>query len=155
MRYLVLVPLLSLLLLLVPTAPAAGGLGVFGSWWDGDLLDQGFGGGVKMEVPVIPTPLFGIEGRASYLAFSEGGETVGAIPLEAVGYVDFNLFYAGAGIGWYVFNKNIEDRVGVLGLAGAKLSLAGFGVFGEVLYRVIDSQPFDGFGANVGVTLGL
>jgi hypothetical protein len=155
MRALVLVPVLTALLLVALPAPAAAGIGIFGAWWDGDLLDQGFGGGIKTDVPLIPTPLFGIDVRASYLAFSEGGTTVSAIPLEAAGYVDFNLIYGGAGIGWYILNEGLQDRAGLFALVGGKISLAGFGVFGEVLYRVVDSQPVDGFGANLGVTLGL
>jgi hypothetical protein len=148
--------LLLLALALTIPATASAGFGIYGSWWDGDDFGSGFGAGVKKDLDMISVPLIGLDVRGSFLSFSDDSfETVTVVPLEAAAKLDLGIFYAGLGVGWYIFNQSISDQFGGFLVGGAKISLGGFGIFGELLYRTVNKNPVDGVGVNLGVTLGL
>ncbi len=142
--------------------PAHAGLGVFATWWDGDEVDSGFGGGLKYQVPLIP--IISLDFRASYINF--GDADLYTIPLELTGVVDFNLFYAGLAAGYYIWSSSSDlldlsakDEVGGSILAGVKIGLGPVGAFGELRYNfvnteVVEGVPLsaDGFSVNLGVT---
>ena len=76
----------------VSMASAAGGLGVFGSYWDADDPGPGFGGGVKFKGELVD--YLAIELRASCITqFDEwdGDDELFVIPLEAGLLLNFPL----------------------------------------------------------------
>jgi len=151
------VVVLALMAMAVPRAEAE--IGIFGSFWDAGDMESGYGGGLKWSPP-IPTPIIGVDVRASWLGFSKDGESANVIPLEAAGYLDLNIAYGGVGIGYYIFNSGLKDKVGLFALAGVKIKVIGIGVFGEVMYRFVDTEfgstkvNTDGAAVNLGVLLG-
>ena len=155
-------------LLLGAATPPAHAIGVFASWWNIDKSnDDGFGFGIRQEVPL--TPLFAIDTNVSWLKFNDSDTNV--FPLEAAGLARLGLFYGGLGVGYYIFdakNGNVDNNFGWYAVGGVKIALASFGVFGELKYTKLsadikDVKPgsglptsidADGMGFNVGVILG-
>lgn len=156
-----------LVLVLVPLAFAAGdgagGLGVFGSWWDSQDYGALYGGGVRFGAEIFSG--LALEARASYLVSEDRDEVVDGynvstelelVPLEAV--VSWTLDvsesikpYVGAGAGYYL--KNVEwkaddviaeaddkDSVGYFALAGANIVLGNVVLFAEAKYNVIQND---------------
>lgn len=146
-------------------APQANAIGVMGSWWQQEDLNNGYGIGILKTFGVIP--LISIDGRASWLHYNDKGAEANLFPLEVVGRVNLGMFYGGLGVGYYIFDgKNgaeIDNDIGGSILAGVGLGLAGVNVFGELKYTILETEigfggpktklDGNGFGINVGVTL--
>src|SRR5512140_1527491 len=155
------------LAVLAAVTPPAHAIGVFGSWWNIDKSkDDGFGFGLRQEIPL--TPLFAIDTSASWLKFKDSETNV--FPLEGSAVVRLGLLYGGLGVGYYIFDAKqgtIDNNFGWFGVLGAHIGLAKVGVFGELKYTKLsadikDVKPgsgfptsvdADGMGFNVGVML--
>jgi hypothetical protein len=134
-----------------------------------EASEDGFGLGLRERIPIIP--MVGIDTRASWLNF--GDSDVNVFPLEVSGVVTLGLFYGGIGVGYYIFdaeNVELENSVGWFVLAGVDVGLGGFGLFGDIIYRELESDIENvdpnlsnvptsldaaGVGFNVGVNFGL
>lgn len=154
-------------LVLCSSFQSAHALGVMASWWQLDQSSEdGFGLGLRERVQLIP--LVGIETRATWINFSD--TDVNVFPLEASGVVSLGLFYGGIGVGYYVFDADVENSFGWFLLGGVEFGLGGFGVFGDIQWRELtaDFEDIDpnfsnvptsldaaGVGFNVGVNFGL
>ena len=156
-----------LVLVLVPLAFAAGdgagGLGVFGSWWDSQDYGALYGGGVRLGFEVFSG--LALEARVSYLVSEDRDEIVDGRtvstelelgPLEAA--VSWTLDvsdalkpYVGAGAGYYL--KNVDwkaddvideaddkDSVGYFALAGLNVVLGNVVLFGEAKYNIVQND---------------
>ena len=175
-----------LALVLVPLAFAAGdgagGLGVFGSWWDSQDYGALYGGGVRFGAEIFSG--LALEARASYLVSEQLDDVVEGrsvstelelVPLEAAVVWTLDV---GAGAGYYL--KNVDwkaddvideaddkDSVGYFALAGLNVVLGNVVLFGEAKYNVVQNDDewrwqgsdveqknsLDGFAANVGLKL--
>ena len=156
-----------LALVLVPLAyaagNAAGGVGVFGTWWDSQDHGALYGGGVRLGTEIFSG--VAIEARASYLtsdtqdAVVEGRNVsteLELVPLEAavtwtLDVSDAIKPYVGAGAGYYLKNVDWEaddivddakekDSVGYFALAGANVVLGSVAFFGEAKYNVVQND---------------
>lgn len=156
-----------LVLVLVPLAFAAGdgagGLGVFGSWWDSQDYGALYGGGVRFGAELFSG--LALEARASYLVSADRDEVVEGrnvstelelVPLEAavtwtLDVSDALKPYVGAGAGYYL--KNVDwkaddvideaddkDSVGYFALAGLNVVLGNVVLFGEAKYNVVQND---------------
>lgn len=134
---------LVLLLGLVATgATASSGIGAFGSYMNGEDVDAGFGGGLKLKADVAE--YFAIEARASCLTqFSDylEDDDLFFIPIE--GDILLNLpisdslmtIYGGVGAGYYIIPEyespaamgdvdvDLQDGFGFFGLAGLEIAI--------------------------------
>lgn len=135
---------------------------------------DGFGFGLREKISF--TPVVGIEGRASWISFSNvtpqgsgvnppADDSADVIPLEAMGVVSLGLFYDAVGIGYYMFDAetvSLSDEVGWFGLLGVELGLGPVRAFADVKWTQVETgeagapQDFsaDGLGVNVGVDFG-
>ena len=154
-------------LVLCSSFQSAHALGVMASWWKmDDTNENGFGFGLRERVKIVP--LIGIETRASWINFSDADMNV--FPLEAAGVATLGLFYGGIGVGYYIFDADLENSFGWFVLAGVDVGLGGFGLFGDLQWRDLSADFEDvdpnlsnvptsldaaGVGFNVGVTFGL
>ena len=156
-----------LALVLVPLAFAAGdgagGLGVFGSWWDSQDYGALYGGGVRFGAEIFSG--LALEARASYLVSEDRDDVVEGrlvstemelVPLEAavtwtLDVSDALKPYVGAGAGYYL--KNVDwkaddvideaddkDSVGYFALAGLNVVLGNVVLFGEAKYNVVQND---------------
>ena len=156
-----------LVLVLVPLAFAAGdgagGLGVFGSWWDSQDYGALYGGGVRLGFEVFSG--LALEARVSYLVSEDRDEIVDGrsvstelelVPLEAavtwtLDVSDALKPYVGAGAGYYL--KNVDwkaddvideaddkDSVGYFALAGLNVVLGNVVLFGEAKYNIVQND---------------
>ena len=156
-----------LVLVLVPWAFAegdgAGGLGVFGSWWDSKDYGALYGGGVRFGAEIFSG--LALEARASYLVSEDRDDVVEGrlvstemelVPLEAavtwtLDVSDALKPYVGAGAGYYL--KNVDwkaddvideaddkDSVGYFALAGLNVVLGHVVLFGEAKYNVVQND---------------
>ena len=151
---------LVLVAAVVSTAGDAHSIGAFLSYWDGEDLENGYGGGLKHKFQIIP--IIGVEARASWLSFSDAD--LNLYPLEAAGRASLGMFYGGLGAGYYIFSgkdKNWDNAFGGFLFGGLELGLAGLGVFGELKYTWVESKIEDlgtasgnGIGVNAGVLFG-
>lgn len=149
-------------ILVMVSVPSANAVGLFGIWWDPDDVDSGYGLGVKQSVPIIP--IVSIDGRLSWVNFSEGDASLDLFPIEAMGALSFGIIYAGFGVGYYVTSGDIDidNSFGAFLVGGVKFTPAGIGVFGELKYNFVrpnfkdlDTElNMDGLGINVGVVFG-
>lgn len=150
-----------LMMISVLPQPAHAGLGVFATWWDGNDTDNGFGGGLKYEVPLIP--IVSLDFRASYISF--GDKDLYTIPFEATGTMKLGPLYGGAALGYYIWasssdltDLSAKDKVGGSILVGASLGLGAIGAFGELRYNFVKTEiegidtKADGVSINLGVT---
>ena len=155
------------ILVLVPLAFAAGdgagGLGVFGSWWDSQDYGALYGGGVRFGAEIFSG--LALEARASYLVSEDRDDVVEGrlvstemelVPLEAavtwtLDVSDALKPYVGAGAGYYL--KNVDwkaddvideaddkDSVGYFALAGLNVVLGNVVLFGEAKYNVVQND---------------
>jgi hypothetical protein len=162
-RFLVLLAVMAGLLTVHATPAKA--LGIFAQWQNSVDMDGGYGLGLKHNFSIVP--IFGLEGRVSYLRYSEAGNypAMNAIPLEAFGRLKLGLFYGGLGLGYYIFSGDDyppKNSVGGFVAAGAEFTLLGLGGFAELRYLYLDPKEEDiiggnrdlkGFGANLGVLI--
>lgn len=156
-----------LALVLVPLAFAAGdgagGLGVFGSWWDSQDYGALYGGGVRFGAEIFSG--LALEARASYLVSEDRDDVVEGrlvstemelVPLEAAVIWTLDVSdalkpYVGAGAGYYL--KNVDwkaddvideaddkDSVGYFALAGLNVVLGNVVLFGEAKYNVVQND---------------
>ena len=156
-----------LVLVLAPLAFAAGdgagGLGVFGSWWDSKDYGALYGGGVRFGAEIFSG--IALEARASYLVSEDRDDVVEGrlvstelelVPLEAavtwtLDVSDALKPYVGAGAGYYL--KNVDwkaddvideaddkDSVGYFALAGLNVVLGNVVLFGEAKYNVVQND---------------
>lgn len=156
-----------LVLVLAPLAFAAGdgagGLGVFGSWWDSQDYGALYGGGVRFGAEIFSG--LALEARASYLVSEDRDDVVEGrlvstemelVPLEAavtwtLDVSDALKPYIGAGAGYYL--KNVDwkaddvideaddkDSVGYFALAGLNVVLGNVVLFGEAKYNVVQND---------------
>ena len=156
-----------LALVLVPLAFAAGdgagGLGVFGSWWDSQDYGALYGGGVRFGAEIFSG--LALEARASYLVSEDRDDVVEGrlvstemelVPLDAavtwtLDVSDALKPYVGAGAGYYL--KNVDwkaddvideaddkDSVGYFALAGLNVVLGNVVLFGEAKYNVVQND---------------
>ena len=156
-----------LALVLVPLAFAAGdgagGLGVFGSWWDSQDYGALYGGGVRFGAEIFSG--LALEARASYLVSEQLDDVVEGrnvstelelVPLEAAVVWTLDVSealkpYVGAGAGYYL--KNVDwkaddvideaddkDSVGYFALAGLNVVLGNVVIFGEAKYNVVQND---------------
>jgi len=146
-------------------APQANAIGVMGSWWKQEDMKNGYGLGVLKTFGIIP--LISVDGRVSWLNYSDSGADANVFPLEVVGRVNLGMFYGGLGLGYYIFDgKNgakIDNDIGGSILGGVGFGLAGVHVFGELKYTLLETEigfggpksklDANGFGINLGVTL--
>jgi len=156
--------LLALIVVLAVVTSMAGEakcLGIFGSYWNGEDIDNGYGLGVKHKFQIIP--IFAIDARASWLSFSDDPVDLNMYPLEATALAKLGMFYGGVGAGYYIFDGkdvDLDNAAGGFILAGIEIALGGLGVFGELKYTWVESKVGDatvdasGAGVNVGVLLG-
>ena len=156
-----------LVLVLVPWAFAegdgAGGLGVFGSWWDSQDYGALYGGGVRFGAEIFSG--LALEARASYLVSEDRDDVVEGrlvstemelVPLEAavtwtLDVSDALKPYVGAGAGYYLKNVDWQaddvideaddkDSVGYFALAGLNVVLGNVVLFGEAKYNVVQND---------------
>lgn len=157
-------------LVLCSSFHSAHALGVMASWWQMDSSSEdGFGFGLRERIQIVP--LIGIDTRVSWINFKDGDTNV--FPLEAAGVVTLGLFYGGIGVGYYIFDAEdveLDNNFGWFVLGGVDVGLGGFGLFGDIMYRELESDIENvdpnlsnvptsldaaGVGFNVGVTFGL
>lgn len=176
--------MMVVLMTCIATAPAmAGGLGVFGSYWDPSDADGDFGLGARLHLFSVAG--VGLELRGSYFEFSEseGGvsQTLEVIPLEAALIYAFGSdqpiqAYAGGGGGYYMLDlewsgplgtmdPDVDDEIGWFVLGGLSFDIAAnLNLFLEAKYTWLEideiggfattqDDSLDGFGANAGLML--
>ena len=160
-------------------ASAAGGVGVFGSYWDADDPGPGYGGGLKFKAELVD--YLAVELRASCITkFDEwdGDDDLFVIPLEAGLVLNFPLgtevpitIYGGGGVGYAIIPEaddiDFDDDFTFYGVAGAEFALGdALSLFAEAQYRFLEVDgaevngeaikekvKFTGFGVNVGLML--
>jgi len=146
---------LGVVLLSSMVASAAGGLGVFGSYWDTKDADSGWGAGAKFQLEVIPNIC--VEARGTY--FPDFGKSSGddpklnVIPAEADAIIKFPISdmlvpYVGGGAGYYMFDIDnndsavdisVDDEFGFFALAGVEVGLSKqVSLFAEGKYTWLD-----------------
>ncbi len=135
----------------------AGGLGVFGSWWDSKDYGALYGGGARLGFEIFSG--VALEARASYLVADDQNEAVEdleLVPLEAALTWTLDVSeaikpYVGAGAGYYLKNVNWDsddviedaeenDSVGYFALAGANILLGNVALFAEAKYNVVQDD---------------
>ena len=149
-------------------APSAHAIGVMASWWNmNDANTDGFGFGIQQKFKLAP--MVALDMRTSYINFKDSKLKV--FPLEATGLLSLSMFYAGVGVGYYIFDANelsIDNNIGWYVLGGAEIGAGPVGVFGEVKWTSVSSDindvkpgsglptslSADGIGFNVGVRFG-
>jgi hypothetical protein len=136
--------------------------GAFGSYLDAGDLGSGYGGGAKLEMN--PIDLVSIDGRASWINFSDAD--VDVVPLEVAGLINLPLFgekivpYAGLGVGYYIFQEDLlDDDWGYFPVVGLEFGPQNFSLMAEARWLVLEPDALggltkadaEGFGANLGL----
>lgn len=167
---------------LIVVAPHAHAFGIMGSWWNmKDSDHDGWGGGIRQEIPLIPAGHdaeeslvhLSLDTRASFLRFKDSD--LDMFPLEAGALLGFGVLYAEFGGGYYIMNAtgdapSVDNNWGWYALGGVMLGRGAKGLFGEVKYTglsadIHDVDPnlgdiphtldADGVGINVGISFGI
>lgn len=149
--------------LLALTAPAANALSVYGTWWK-TSDDDAFG--VTLQHRQNLTPLFSLDGRVGWLTFSDTKADI--FPLELAALAKLGIFYAGPGVGYYVFSgdADLDNDFGYFLLGGVRLGLGALGVYGEAKYGFLKTDfnfpgggsaeaDLDYFALHAGVFIGI
>jgi hypothetical protein len=150
--------------------------GVFASYLDSDDLDEGLGGGVKLEMN--PIDWLSLDARFSYIKFDDVGFSdldVEMVPVEVAGLLNIPLAnerivpYGGVGVGYYFMDSNrgeIDDNVGFFPVVGLEMGGSpNFALFIEARWLVLetdvdaaeealddfDNTDIDGLGINLGL----
>lgn len=144
--------------------------GAFASYIDSDDLDEGVGGGVKLEFN--PVDWLSLDARASWITFSD--PDVDMIPLEVAALLNIPLAnekivpYVGVGGGYYIFDADgfdMDDDVGFFPLAGLEFGTESVGFMVEARWLFLqsdldgatdeladlDEADLDGLGINAGL----
>lgn len=144
--------------------------GLFGASLDADDFGQGYGAGAKLELN--PLDMVSIDARASWIRFDN--TNVDVTPLEAAALLNAPMLgerivpYAGAGVGYYMFEghgADVDDNVGFFPLVGLEVGLQRLSVLAEArwlfLQTDVDSSKaelgnitnanVDGLGINLGL----
>lgn len=143
----------------VPTGARAN-QGIYGIWWDAkDTSDDGLGFGFRSKVQVAP--LFAFDTRVSWIRFSD--DHMNVIPIEATGMLKLGMVYAGAGVGYYVFDvsnnheeplapvvpgtpesraqlNDVDNNFGWYAVAGIDIAAGPVGIFGEVKWMQLSAD---------------
>ena len=155
----------ALVLFVLPSVYASGGIGAFGSWWDSKDYGALYGGGARLGFEIFSG--IALEARVSYLASESQDDVIDGrnvstdlklVPLEAVVTWTLDVSesikpYIGAGAGYYL--KNVDwkssaddviddaeekDSVGYFALAGLDIELGSAILFGEAKYNIIQDD---------------
>ena len=159
----------------------ASGIAGYGSYWKTKDQGDGFGGGAKLKLDLIPQ--LSLEVRGTYfdnLADKDkwGDGKLQVIPVEGDLVVNLTIAeklipYIGGGAGYYFMdgkdpdgNKvDIKDEVGAFAVAGLEIEIGEeVALFAEAKYTWLQikevekveldtAQKLDGFGANAGLML--
>jgi hypothetical protein len=152
--------------------------GIYGIWWDAqDTSSNGLGFGFRSKVQV--NTLVSFDTRVSWIKFSD--DDVNVFPIEATGMLKLGMVYAGAGIGYYIFDVNddqedplapgnstrindVDNNFGWYAVAGIDIPAGPVGIFGEVKWMALSSDASvggkpatldaDGVGFHAGVMFG-
>ena len=159
----ILTSLILTAVVLALTAPAAYALSMYGTWWK-TSDDNAFG--VTLQHRQNLTPLFALDGRVGWLAFSDTKADI--FPLELAGLVRLGIFYAGPGVGYYIFtgDADLDNKLGYFLLGGVRVGLGAVGVYGEAKYGFLKTDvnfpgggsaevDLDHFGLHAGVFIGI
>ncbi len=138
---------------------SAGGVGAFGSYWDTKDADNGYGGGAKVKMEVMP--FVSLEFRGSYFPDLAGDEEgmdfdLRVIPVEAAVVANIPLLifdlYAGAGGGGYYMDGTYDSPTGSGDIdfkikpgwflqGGAQMTIFPcVALFAEVVHRWVDFE---------------
>jgi hypothetical protein len=154
---------LAVLMSMSVFAPASA-IGLFGQWQDSKDAGSGYGLGIKQDWSIVP--IVSIEGRFSWLRYSddEWNDDLDMFPLEAFGKFKLGMFYGGVGLGYYFMSGEFapKDSFGGFAAIGLDFSLGIVGAFGELRYLYLEPEYEDvdvtadmsGIGANLGITIG-
>ena len=155
----------ALVLFVLPSVYASGGIGAFGSWWDSKDYGALYGGGGRLGFEIFSG--VALEARVSYLTSESQDDVIEGrnvstelelVPLEALVTWTLDVSeaikpYIGAGAGYYLKNvdwKSIasdviddaeeKDSVGYFALAGLDIELGSVILFGEAKYNIVQDD---------------
>jgi hypothetical protein len=152
--------------LLGVVATAQANQGIFGTFWNAkDTDDNGLGIGFRSKVQL--TQLYSFDTRVGWVRFND--EHMDLFPVEATGMLKLGMLYAGAGVGYYIFNgASLKNKFGWYALGGIDITVRSLGIFGEAKWISLSTEPdppdagnvathFDagGIGFNLGVMFGM
>ena len=155
----------ALVLFVLPSVYASGGIGAFGSWWDSKDYGALYGGGARLGFEIFSG--IALEARVSYLTSESQDDVIEGrnvstelelVPLEALVTWTLDVSeaikpYIGAGAGYYL--KNVDwkssasdviddaeekDSVGYFALAGLDIELGSVILFGEAKYNIVQDD---------------
>ncbi|RKX33267.1 MAG: hypothetical protein DRP22_00655 [Verrucomicrobia bacterium] len=153
------------------TAWAGNGIGVFGSYWNTDDFDDGYGGGAKLKVELAPGLCF--EVRGAYYPDLTDDEDDADIDLEVIpvegdlivelAIQDTACIYGGGGVGYYFMDIDVEadgeeldvdvdDEIGYFAIAGLEVSVSdAVALFAEGKYTWLDIDEVEVEGETISV----
>lgn len=134
----------------------ANGLGVYGSYWKPEDMENAWGVGAKVQVDVVPS-IF-VEARVGYFHEMETEDAedddpkLNTLPLELAGILKFPVDqlmpFVGGGVGYYMFDVadepagvsiSVDNKIGFFAVAGLELALGeNASLFGEGKYTWLD-----------------
>ena len=138
-------------------APGAHAIGVYGIYWNPKTGDEeGYGGGLKYESSL--TPLITLDGRFSYVLFSDENDT-SIMPFEVTACVKLGTLYGGLGLGYYTFggDLDIDSDFGWYLLAGISILPGPVSVFGEFKWQNLepmDNVDLESYVFHLGASFG-
>ena len=128
----------------------ADSIGLYGTYWDGDLKDEGDGIGVKIKKDY---GIFAGDLRLSKVDFEEAD----IIPIEATLLLRVPFIiqpYAGLGAGYYYADSDeLKSGFGWYGAAGLEIHVLMLGVFGEIRQVYLEEDRLDGPVGQLGLLL--
>ncbi|MGH9382646.1 MAG: outer membrane beta-barrel protein [Thermoanaerobaculia bacterium] len=141
--------------LVVAVPSFAGGIGIFGAWWDSDEVDEDVGLGLELDIPV--SPRVDLQLRGAHYDQLEADMNGFPVVVEAAP-LDLGVAWhfltppsrvrprLQGGLTYFVLSSDIrdvgvesgriKDELGYYGGAGLDVRLAGYwAVYGDALYR--------------------